>query len=239
MKLPCAPESVLKVESKQSERQPTMARNHEGNQPIKSLEKEVRVRKRKTIAANKNTKMSQRDKMSEFRQIATSEIVEKMNDSYLPATYQADKMIQKVIALVKSREGAKIARLLAPWREKFNSLSIDNKGFLYMDERLGIPANLRASIMSSMHYGHPGRDTMLRYISDIWWTKIHREVINTAMCCEQCSVAGKNVKLLKRQNQFGEIPKSAEPNEENALDFAGPFQNAEHVIKHRLVAIDD
>ena len=47
----------------------------------------------------------------------------------------------------------------------------------------------------------------------------------------------KTLKLLK-QSQFGEIPKSKEPNEEIALDFAGPFQNAEHGKKYLLVAID-
>ena len=235
MKLPRAPESVLKVECKQSERQARTARKYEGNQPIKSLENQARKRNRKIIAAN----ISQADKMSKFTQIATSEIIEKLNDSYLPANYQADKMLQKVISLVKSREGAKISRLPAPWREKFNSLSIDERGFLYMDEGLVIPASLRASILISVHYGHPGRNTMLRYISDIWWPKIHREVINTAKCCEQCSLAGKNVKPLKRQNQFGEIPKSVEPNEEIALDFAGHFQNAEHGKKYMLVAIDN
>ena len=156
--------------------------------------------------------MGKRDKMSKFTQIATSEVIKKLNESYLPANYQADKILQKGIALVKSREGAKNSRLLAPWREKFNCLSIDDKGFFYMDERLVILANLRASIMSSVYYGHPGRDTMLRYISDNWWPKTQREVINTAKCCKQCSVAGNNVKPLKRQNQYGEIPKSAEPN---------------------------
>ena len=71
-------------------------------------------------------------------------------------------MLQKIITLVKSKEGAKISRLPAPWREKFNSFRIDDRDFLHMDERLVIPVNLRASIMSSVHYGHPGRDTMLR-----------------------------------------------------------------------------
>ena len=87
MKLTRAPESVLKVESKQSERQRKMARKHEGNQPTKSLESKVRERELKTIAANKNIKMSQRDKKSKFTQIATSEIIEKVNDSYLPVNY--------------------------------------------------------------------------------------------------------------------------------------------------------
>ena len=110
MKLPRAPESVLKVESKQSEQQARTARKFEGNQPIKSLENQVKKRNRKITAANKNVKMSQADKMSKFTQVATSEIIEKLNDSYLPANYQADKMLQKVISLVKSREGAKISR---------------------------------------------------------------------------------------------------------------------------------
>ena len=108
-----------------------------------------------------------------------------------------------------------------------------------MVERLVTPANLRASLLSSVHYGHPCREAMLRYISDIWWPKIHREVTNTAKCCKQCSVAGKNVKPLKRQNYLGEIPTSIESNEEIALDFAGPFQNSKHGKKYMLVAIDN
>ena len=45
--------------------------------------------------------MSQRDETNETVQIAASEIIEKLNNSYLPATYQADKMLQKIITLVK------------------------------------------------------------------------------------------------------------------------------------------
>ena len=80
--------------------------------------------------------------------------------------------------------------------------------------------------MSALHYGHPGRDTMLRGIADIWWPKCHREVINTAKFCEDCSKADKNVKVLQKQSEFGKIPRSIAPNEEIAIDFTGPFQNA-------------
>ena len=80
--------------------------------------------------------------------------------------------------------------------------------------------------MSAIHYGHPGRDTMLREIADIWWPKIHPEVINTARFCEDCSQAGKNVKLLQKQKEYGQTTQSSESNEEIAIDFAGPFQNS-------------
>ena len=63
-------------------------------------------------------------------------VIDKINESYLPANYEADKMLQKIIHLVKTKEGAEISRLPAPWREKFNSFSIDSRNYLYMDERL-------------------------------------------------------------------------------------------------------
>ena len=159
-----------------------------------------------------------------------------INDSYMPANYEADKMLQKIIQLVKSKKGAKISRLPAPWREKFSSFSVDSRNYLYMDERLVIPTNLRASILSSIHYGHPGRDTMLRFVADIWWPKIHRKVVTTAQCCDQCNAAGKNIKPY--QNKFGKIPCSKKLNEEIALDFARLFQNAEQGKKLLLVAVD-
>ena len=96
MKLPRAPVSVLRVESKQSERQSRMARKHDGNQPFKSLESRVREREQNIIAAKNNSKMSQYDKMNKTAQVAASDIIEKLNISYLPAIYQADKMLQKL-----------------------------------------------------------------------------------------------------------------------------------------------
>ena len=148
-------------------------------------------------ADNKFANVS-KQRESKTRQTDASEIFDKINQAYSPANFEADKVLRKVIQLVKTREGSKISRLPAPWIEKFNAFSVDHRNYLYMDQRLVIPANLRSSIMSSIHYGYPGRDTMLRYVADIWWPKIHREVLNTAKCCEQCSKAGKNVKTLPK-----------------------------------------
>ena len=68
----------------------------------------------------------------------TSEVIDKINDLFLPANYEADKKVQKVIQLVKKKEGAKISRLPAPWCEKFNFFSVDSQNYLYRDERLVI-----------------------------------------------------------------------------------------------------
>ena len=114
---------------------------------------------------------------------------------------------------------AKISRLPAPWRETLIPFSVDNRQYLYMDERLVIPSKLRASIIISIHYGPPGRDTIMRFISDIWKPKIHREVITTAKCCDQYKSAGKNIRPSLRQSQFRTTPKSINSNKEISLDF--------------------
>ena len=61
---------------------------------------------------------------------------------------------------------------------KFQSLSLDTRDFLYMYTRLVIPQSMRSMIMYSLNYGHPGRDAMLVKIEDIWWPRIHQEVID-------------------------------------------------------------
>ena len=93
-------------------------------------------------------------------------------------------------------------------------------------------------IMCSLHYGHPGRDAMLSMVGEIWWPRIHREVIDQARLCDQCLEAGKKLKCTQSQKELGKIPKTKQQNEEIALDFAGPFQNAREGNKYLLVSID-
>ena len=80
--------------------------------------------------------------------------------------------------------------------------------------------------MGSLQYGYPGRDVMLRNVADIWWPTIHWEMVTITRYREECSAAGKNVKVLQKQSEVGKMSDSSEPNEEIALDFAGPFQSA-------------
>ena len=126
----------------------------------------------------------------------------------------------------------------SPWREKFQAFSLDVRGFFYMDNRLVIPQSMRSMIMCSIHYGHPGRDAMLAMIEDFWWPRIHCGVIDQARLCEQCFESGRNFKYMLKQKQFGNLAEAKEQNEEVALDFAGPFQNAKKGEKYLLVTVD-
>ena len=108
-----------------------------------------------------------------------------------------------------------------------------------MDNRLVIPKDMRENNLRAIHYGHAGRDSMLRETSDIWWPRVHREIVEKARNCQECQLAGKNLKCLKSRNEFGKVPEASEPNEEISLDFAGPFQNGNSKKKYLLVSVDN
>ena len=157
---------------------------------------------------------------------------------YLQANYQEDRHLLKMIKLVKVNNAAQIARLPPSWREKFNSFSVDDRDLLYFDERLVIPKNMRENMLNAIHFGHAGRDAMLREAADVWWPRINREIIEKANNCQECSKAGKNIKCLKTQNEYGKLPIAEIPNDEISINFAGPFQNAKKNKKYLLVSVD-
>ena len=77
-----------------------------------------------------------------------------------------------------------------------------------MDERLVIPKVLRPIILRSLHYGDPGRDSMLATVSNVWWPRLHREVVGIAQTCQQCKTVGKNIKSIIRQSQRVKFPRA-------------------------------
>ena len=133
------------------------------------------------------------------------EVLQTLGKFTFAAHYETDEFLQKVTQLLKKPDSTKINRLPTPWREKFRCLSLDQHDFLYLDERLIIPKVLRPIIMRSLHYGHPGRDSMLATVSNVWWPRLHREVVAIARTCPQCSESGKTIRPLLTLKQVGSV----------------------------------
>ena len=165
-------------------------------------------------------------------------IANKIGENLLIANYKDDENLQKIINLVKNPIKSKIKSLDSPWRERFSSLSLDENDLLYLDDRLVIPKILQSPIKNSLHWGHPGRDQMLRQITDIWWPRIHRDITLLTQMCPECQNAGKSIKPVLSQKQFGKIPTPKTINEEIAIDFAGPFKIAQSTKKYLIVSVD-
>ena len=108
-----------------------------------------------------------------------------------------------------------------------------------MDHRLVILKDMRENMLRAIHFGHAGRDAMLRDASDVWWSRFNREIVEKARNCNECRLTGKNLKCMKAQNEIGKLPVANSPNEEISLDFAGPFHNAHVKKKYLLVSVDN
>ena len=126
-------------------------------QPIKMREGETKAKKAEN---NSVCEIESAKRMNSLKAPGESTI-SKINENLLLANYAVDNELKTVIEIVKKPEKTRIARLAAPWREKFHSFGLDENELLYMDERLVIPKELRQPIFRSLHWGHPGRDAML------------------------------------------------------------------------------
>ena len=79
---------------------------------------------------------------------------------------------------------------------------------------------------------------MLRQVADIWWPKIHLDITLLTKSCQDCQNSGKSVTQLLRQKQFGKLPIPDKTNDENTIDFAGPFKIANRSKKYLIVSVD-
>ena len=211
------------------------------NQPIRSKRwikaKETERKLNSAQVVNTNTRSDQRtnksmgtvnstakDQINPGNQIITgnernSNLVNRIGENILIANYQEDEFLQKIIKLLKTPNKQKIRMLDNPWREKFSQLSLDENNLIFMDDRLVIPKILQIPIKNSLHWGHPGRDQMLRQITDIWWPKIHRDITLLASSCKECQNAGKSIKTLLKQKEIEKLEVPKEINEEIAINF--------------------
>ena len=97
------------------------------------------------------------------------EVFRNLGNYTFAAQFEADDILQEVKSLLRRLDATKTNRLPAQWREQFKCFSLDSNDFLHMDEKLVIPKVLRPIILRSLHYGHPGRYSMLATVSNVWW----------------------------------------------------------------------
>ena len=144
--------------------------------------------------------------------------IQRIGENILVGTYEHDPVLQTVISLLKEFNEKKLKKLPKVWQQRFKEFSLDENDFIYVDEKLVIPEELRKPIFRSLHWGHPGSDAMLQAVAEIWWPRIHRDVVLLAQSCNQCQQAGKNLKTIIPQSKFGKLPAAENHNDEIALD---------------------
>ena len=82
---------------------------------------------------------------------------------------------------------------------------------------------MRENILRAIHFGHAGKDFMLRETAHLV-ALLYREIVEKARNCVDWQQADKTSKCLKSQNEFGKTPKAIKPNEDFSLDFEGSLK---------------
>ena len=94
---------------------------------------------------------------------------------------------------------------------------------LFLDNKLVVPATIRATFITMIHETHPGQFGMKSLAEYMWRPHIYREFYHHGKSCCECLKAGKNLKVLLGNDNFTKLPTLFFANEEINLDFAGPL----------------
>ena len=107
-----------------------------------------------------------------------------------------------------------------------------------MDDKLVIPTSLHEAINNRLQYYHHGKNNMFAAAKNIWYPCIHRNIASTAKICQECILAGKNLKPMCSKGNLGKIPEPKELNEAVQLDFLEPINYPQELKNYVIVAID-
>ena len=86
--------------------------------------------------------------------------------------------------------------LMGPYTNPlWNQLSVIDECIL-VDSRLAVSIQLRPAVMKRIHRGHPGQEAMLDVSNFLWWPHMHKDSVNLAEECRECTRYGKNAKYV-------------------------------------------
>ena len=97
---------------------------------------------------------------------------------------------------------------------------------------------LRPVVMKRIDRGHPGQKAMLDVSNYLWWPQIHKDIVNLAKECRQCTRYGKNTKYIIPKNSSQPLPLLSQPEQEVQSDYAGPLKDCKGKKFYLLTAID-
>ena len=96
-------------------------------------------------------------------------------------------------------------------------------GLVFIEDKIIVPKNLRATIISLLHKGHPAINKMSLAARHFWWPRMTEAIQKKCETCLPCKMSGKNIKPNIPSTEINSIPPLDNPNEEIQLDFIGPM----------------
>ena len=98
-------------------------------------------------------------------------------------------------------------------------------GLVFFEDKIIVPINLRTTVISLLHKGHPAISKMTLSAKHLWWPKLTEAIQRKCDSCIPCKLSGKNLKPNIPKTEQNSLPPLSAPNEEIQLDFIGPIMD--------------
>ena len=96
-------------------------------------------------------------------------------------------------------------------------------GLVYIEDKIIVPKNLRATIISLLHKRHPAINKISLAARHFWWPRMTEAIQKKCETCLPCKMFDKNIKPNIPSTEINSLPPLDNPNEEIQLDFIGPM----------------
>ena len=110
-------------------------------------------------------------------------------------------------------------------------------GLLSYEDKIVVTENLRSTVISLLHKGHPTINKMSMAARHFWWPGITEAMQKKSESCVPCKMSGKNIKPNIPSTEKNQLPTLSKPNEEIQLDFIGPITEKIHMF-YILLSMD-
>ena len=110
-------------------------------------------------------------------------------------------------------------------------------GLVFMEDRIIVSKNLRTTVISLLHKGHPAINKMTLAARHFWWPKMTEAIQKKCETCIPCKMSGKSIKPNIPSTEKNNLPPVNSPNEEIQLDLIGPITDNNRRF-HILLSID-
>ena len=130
-----------------------------------------------------------------------------------------DASLLKTLVCLERQQHELIPEEYLPVRKKLSS----RFGLVFMEDKIVVPKNLRTTVISLLHKGHPAINKMTLAARHFWWPRITEAIQKKCDSCIPCKMSGKSIKPNIPYTEKDNLPPVNNPNEEFQLDFIGPI----------------
>ena len=191
------------------------AEDDDQSQEVSEIQPSKRINKRQTQFESSLADMGDVGRFS----------LSKLFDKTLLAELISEDVWMDRLRRVIERKDRAGFELMGPFTNPlWNQLSVIDDCIL-VDNMLAVPIQLRQAVMKSIHRGHPGQEAMIDVSNYLWWPHMHKDIVNLAEECRECTRYGKNAKYILPKNSSQPLPLLSQPGQEVQLDYAGPLED--------------